>query len=218
VLEAVSLQEAAWIKERMNAAMELPSTSIERLRVVFKAFNRFMILLWRLGLGAYGNGTRLGGYIMVIKHIGRKTGLPRLTPVNYALVEGDVYCTSGFGEASDWYRNLQSNPAVEVWLPDGRWAGVAEDATALPNRVDLLRRVIIASGFAGPLFGVNAKNLTDADFERLLASYRIVRIRRTAALTGRGGPGDLAWVWPLSTFILLFLLSRRGKRRGHSRS
>jgi hypothetical protein len=31
----------------------------ETLRQVFKEFNRFMILIWRLGLGSWGNGTNL---------------------------------------------------------------------------------------------------------------------------------------------------------------
>jgi len=33
----------------------------------------------------------------VITHTGRKTGRKRRTPVNYAVVRDDVYCTAGFG-------------------------------------------------------------------------------------------------------------------------
>jgi len=193
--------------------MELSRISEERLRTSFKAFNNFMILLWRLGLGSWGNGTKFGGSLMVIKHRGRKTGLPRLTPVNYATIDGDIYCTSGFGITADWYHNIQSNPEVEVWLPDSRWAGVAEDVTDAEDRVEILRRVITASGFAGPLFGANPKKLTDDDFEALLDSYRLIRVQRAEALTGPGGPGDLAWIWPLTTFVLLWMLSRRRRKR-----
>jgi len=193
--------------------MELSRISEDRLRTSFKAFNNFMILLWRLGLGSWGNGTKFGGSLMVIKHRGRKTGLTRLTPVNYATIDGDIYCTSGFGKAADWYHNIQSNPEVEVWLPHSRWAGVAEDVTDAEDRVEILRRVITASGFAGPLFGANPKKLTDDDFEALLDSYRLIRVQRAEALTGPGGPGDLAWIWPLTTFILLWMLSRRRRTR-----
>ena len=193
--------------------MELSQISEERLRTTFKAFNNFMILLWRLGLGSWMNGTKYGGYLMVLKHTGRKTGLTRLTPVNYATIDGDIYCTSGFGKAADWYHNIRSNPEVEVWLPNSRWAGAAEDITDAEDRVEILRSVIIASGFAGPLFGVNPKKLTDDDFEALLDSYRLIRIQRAEALTGPGGPGDLAWIWPLTTFVLLWVLSRRRKIR-----
>ena len=193
--------------------MELSQTTEERLRTTFKFFNQFMVLLWRLGLGSWMIGTKYGGYILVIKHIGRKTGLTRFTPVNYATIDGDIYCTSGFGKSADWYRNIQSNPEVEVWLPNSRWAGIAEDVTDTENRTEILRHVITASGFAGPLFGINPKNLTDDDFETLLESYRLIRIQRAEALTGPGGPGDLVWIWPITTFVLLWVLTRRRKSR-----
>jgi deazaflavin-dependent oxidoreductase (nitroreductase family) len=186
--------------------------SEENLRSIFKKFNRFMLLLWRLGFGSWGNGTSFGGSIMVIKHTGRKTGLTRHTPVNYAIVNGDVYCTAGFGVVSDWYLNIMTKPEVEVWLPDGRWTGIAEDVTDTENNYLIFRQVLIASGFAGPLFGFNPKNLTDQDLINLLENYRLIRIRKQNALTGPGGPGDLAWIWPVATFGLLLLLLRKRRK------
>jgi hypothetical protein len=59
------------------------------------------------------------------------------------------------------------------------------------------------------LFGVNPKKLTDDDFEERLDRYRIIRIRRKEPVTGPGGPGELAWIWPVSTFILILLLRRK---------
>ena len=198
--------------------MELTDLQAWRLRRLFRVLNRLMVILFRLGLGAWGNASKYGGYIMVIKNTGRKSGLSRLTPVNYAMVNGDVYCTAGFGEESDWYRNIMTNPQVEIWLPDGRWAGVAEDVTGLSDRASIFRQVIIASGFAGLLFGVNQKKMSDSELDELLAHYRLIRIRRTGALTGPGGPGDLAWVWPLTTLVLLFLLVSRRSGRKRSRA
>jgi len=193
--------------------VDLSRIPTRRLRRWFKAFNKFMVLLWRLGLGGFGNGTRYGGYVMVLKHTGRKTGLDRLTPLNFADMGGDIYCTAGFGQVADWYRNITVNPRVEVWLPDGRWSGLAEDVTRRSDRIELFRRVIIASGFAGPLFGVNEKKITDEEVEGLLGTYRLVRIRREQAVTGRGGPGDLAWVWPLAALVLVLVLVVWGRRR-----
>jgi len=191
----------------------MENVSEESLRTLFRAFNRFMLLLWRVGLGRWGNFTKYGGYVMVVKHTGRKSGLIRHTPVNYAVVGGDVYCTAAFGKRADWYRNVLAQPQVEVWLQDGRWSGEAEDVTDDPQGASILRQVIIASGFAGPLFGVNPKNLVDDDFAKLLETYRLVRIRRSSPLTGPGGPGELAWIWPVTTFILLGALLSGGKRR-----
>lgn len=185
----------------------------EKLRQLFKAFNRFMILIWRLGLGTWGNGTKWGGSIMVIKHSGRRSRKIYLTPVNYAIVDGDIYCTAGFGSKSDWYKNVMVNPKVEIWLPDSRWAGMAEDVTDFPERAVCFRQVLIRSGFSASLFGVNPTQLSDGELDKLLENYKLIRIRRDSALTGAGGPGDLAWVWPLTTFVLLGVLLRDWKKK-----
>lgn len=183
-------------------------------RQIFKAGNRFMVLLFRLGLGGWGNGPQTS-QVMVLVHRGRKTGLLRRTPVNYAIVDDVIYCTAAFGSRADWYRNVMANPSVQVWLPDGWYAGEAEEAPPDdPQRLALVRQVLIASGFAAPLFaGVNPKTISDEKLAELSAPYRLIRIYPSEACTGSGGPGDLAWVWPLSTAALLglFLLGRRRK-------
>ncbi|HSQ28029.1 MAG TPA: nitroreductase family deazaflavin-dependent oxidoreductase [Anaerolineales bacterium] len=195
--------------------MMLSTESEIILRKGFRSFNKFMLLLFRLGLGSYGNGTRWGGWIMVLSQRGRKTGLLRRTPLNYALVDGDVYCLAGFGAQADWYRNILANPEVEVWLVEGRWAGIAEDVSDHPQRLELLRKVLVASGFASYAAGIDPIKLDDESLDTLTQNYRLVRIRRKEARTGPGGPGDLAWVWPLATFILLPLALR--KRRPNSK-
>ena len=117
----------------------------ESLRQTFKRFNKFMLILWRLGLGPWLSMWPEGfGRYMVITHTGRKSGKKYRTPVNYAIVDGDVYCAAGFGARSDWYQNMLANPAVEVWLQDGWWRGEAEDAT---NSDDLSRARWCAHGF-----------------------------------------------------------------------
>lgn len=175
-----------------------------RLRQGFKYFNRFMLFMWRLGLGREINfWPDVLGRIMVITHTGRKTGLRRQTPVNYAIVDGEVYCTAGFGKASDWYRNLKANPGVEVWLPNGWWTGKAEEVGEAPERLPILRQVLINSGTVGPIFGLHPRTMSDAELDTTTRDYILIRIRRTEACTGTSGPGELAWVWPTATFILL---------------
>lgn len=185
-----------------------------RLRAGFKYFNRSMLLVWRLGLGRWLNSwPSVGGRIMVLTTIGRTSGLPRRTPLNYAIVDGDVYCLAGFGSISDWYRNIRANPMVEVWLPDGWWAGVSEVVTDDENRLPLLREVLIGSGIVAPLAGVNPHTLTDNALAAATVNYQLIRVHRTEARTGTGGPGDLAWIWSLSTLITLLLLAWRTRRR-----
>lgn len=183
-----------------------------KLPLAFRRFNHLMVWLWRLGLGAWINAwPEWGGRIMVLTHIGRKSGLQRRTPVNYALINGEVYCTAGFGAASDWYQNLLAHPQVEVWLPEGWWAGRAEEVSAHPERLALLRQVLIASGVAARLAGINPRALPDAELDALTSKYKLIRIRRAEARTGPGGPGDLAWVWPLAVMVLGPLLLLRPK-------
>jgi deazaflavin-dependent oxidoreductase (nitroreductase family) len=181
-----------------------------RLRQLFKHFNLFMLLVWRLGLGKWLNAwPSVGGRILVLTHTGRKSGLRRRTPLNYAVIEGDLYCTAGFGARADWYRNLLANPLVEVWTPRGCWSGVAEDVSDAPERLPYLRQVLIASGFAARLAGINPHTLTNEGLHRLTHYYRLVRIRPHQPLTGPGGPGDLVWVWPLVVLLLVIIYIRR---------
>lgn len=182
----------------------------EALRHIFKGFNHFMVLLFRLGLGGWGNRPETS-QVMVLTHTGRKSGLRRRTPVNYAIVDGDINCTAAFGRRADWYRNIMANPTVEVWVQDGWWAGMAEEIQDQdPRRHDIMRAVLVASGFAAPLFaGVNPKTASDDALAALSAEYRLIRIHRSEARTGPGGPGDLAWVWPMTTLVLFGLLILR---------
>ena len=114
---------------------------------------------------------------MVIKHCGRKSGKEYLTPVNYAVVDGEVYCTAGFGSISDWYRNMMANPDVEILLPKGWRKAKAEDVSNSPNRIYLMRQVIIGSGFAGLLFGVNQKKLNDEQLDTITKEYRLIHFK-----------------------------------------
>ena len=101
----------------------------------------------------------------------------RLAPVNYAPLDGEIYCTAGFGAISDWYRNVMAHPQVELWLPDGRFPTRAEDISDSPRRLSLVRQIIIASGFAGPLFGVGPK-ITDEKLAAITSDYRLIHFIR----------------------------------------
>ena len=151
------------------------SKQLNTLRKIFRTMNPVMVFMWKIGWGKMINMWPAGfGRIMVIKHRGRNSGREYLTPVNYALVDGEIYCTAGFGSISDWYRNMLANPNIELWLPEGKRKARAEDISDSSYRLFLLRQVIIASGFAGPLFGINPKKLNDEQLDSVSKDYRLV--------------------------------------------
>ncbi|HTP01867.1 MAG TPA: nitroreductase/quinone reductase family protein [Anaerolineales bacterium] len=148
---------------------------LEKLRRFFHGMNHFMVFLWKIGLGPMMNmWPSVGGRILVIRHRGRRSGREYLTPVNYALVEGEIYSAAGFGAKTDWYRNVMACSEVELWLPQGRRRAHASDASDSPCRIELLREIVIASGFAGPLMGVDQRKLTDEQIGSMAKDYRIV--------------------------------------------
>ncbi len=176
----------------------------------FKLVNRVMVLCWRLGLGRLINcsPSRLGR-IMVLRVTGRKSGQPRLTPLNYGPGDGEVYCVAGYGEKSHWLRNLQDNPDLEVWLPEGSWSGRAVLVEEPEARLKTLRRVLQNSGFAArSLAGVDPFVLSDEELEQKTAEYRVVRIVLLGPAVGPGGPGDLAWLPWLALGLALLVVSR----------
>jgi deazaflavin-dependent oxidoreductase (nitroreductase family) len=60
-----------------------------------------------------GRGRRLG---LVLTTTGRRTGLPRKTPLQYEELDGVIYVGSARGEQADWYRNLVAEPAVVMQI------------------------------------------------------------------------------------------------------
>jgi hypothetical protein len=194
--------------------MASTTASQDWLRYAFKPLNWFMVAMWRLGLGRWINAwPEVAGRIMIIRNIGRRTKLPRLTPVNFTFYQGDVYCTAGFGPRADWYHNIIDDPVVELWLPDGWWIGIIDDVSDRPDRVDRMRQVLIASGIVAPLFGIYPATASSRDLKRQTRDYRLLRVRLVEPRTGAGGPGDLAWFWPAATLLLATLLAFRRRRR-----
>lgn len=179
----------------------------------YRVFNRLMLLLWRLGLGPALNGwLKPVGQVMVLNHLDRNTGKRRQTPLHYAEVSGEIYCAAGFDQTDDWYGDIVANPQVEVWLPNGWWAGIAEEVIDPEVRLPILRAVLTASGPAAPALGLPVRQMSDEQLAAASANFRLIRIRRTTARTGPGGPGDLAGIWPLAT-VFLFWLLLTGRRR-----
>lgn len=95
---------------------------IERLpRFIWRLF-RYLPprLAYSIGLGSF-----VGHSILLLTTIGRKSGLPRVTPLLYDEIDGTIYIGSARGTKSDWYQNLQANPNIELEVGSRRYRGYA---------------------------------------------------------------------------------------------
>ncbi len=77
-------------------------------------------------------GPLLGRRICLLTHTGRTSGLPRRTALEVTGTDpatGAVHLASGFGPASQWYRNIQHTPKVTVQSGRRHWTGTARPMT-----------------------------------------------------------------------------------------
>lgn len=85
------------------------------LRIAFK----IPTLIYRVGLGRL-----LGRRFLLLVHRGRKSGLERRTVLEVVKYEADppaATVLSGWGDRSEWYRNLEAAPPVAVEIGGERW-------------------------------------------------------------------------------------------------
>lgn len=83
-----------------------------RPKGILKLFLRAPLVLYRLGIASI-----LGGRFLKLTHTGRMSGRNHetvLEVVKHDEETGTFYVASGWGEQSNWFRNVMENPAVEV--------------------------------------------------------------------------------------------------------
>jgi deazaflavin-dependent oxidoreductase (nitroreductase family) len=80
-------------------------------------------------LYAIGLGPLIGGFIVLLTTTGRKSGLKRVTPLQYEKIGADYFLGAARGVKADWVRNIQSNPQVEIRVGAKQIQGVAEVVT-----------------------------------------------------------------------------------------
>lgn len=121
-----------------------------------KLLLRLPLVLYRLRLGRL-----LGHRFLVVVHRGRRTGTLYRTVVEVVRWNGasrEAVVASGWGERSSWWRNVQAEPAVEVWLAGERFAP-EQRVLDLDERVEALRDYQQehprATRILGPLLGLD---------------------------------------------------------------
>ncbi len=85
-------------------------------------------------LYAIGLGPIYGRMVLLLTTTGRKSGLPRVTPLQYEEINGCIYIGSARGTNADWYRNIVANPKVNIRVRRRQFDGAAEPVTD-PGRI-----------------------------------------------------------------------------------
>ena len=120
------------------------------------------------------------GTVLLLTTTGRKSGLPRLTPLQYELVDGVYYVASARGPQADWFRNLQAKAQVEIEVDGQRLRGLAEaitDAVRIADFLQLrLKRHPTTIGMLMRLEGLPLK-YSRQDLEKFAANKALAAIR-----------------------------------------
>jgi deazaflavin-dependent oxidoreductase (nitroreductase family) len=106
-------------------------------------FRRLPKFLWRLTklpgvLYSLGLGPLVGRLVLILTTTGRKSGLPRATPLQYEEQDGLIYVASARGQRADWFRNVVADLRVEVQVGARRFHGLAEPITDPARIADFL--------------------------------------------------------------------------------
>ena len=89
-------------------------------------------------LYAIGLGPLIGRIILLLTTTGRRSGLKRVTPLQYEVINGIYHLGSARGLNADWVRNIQADPRVEVRVKSDRFTANAEVVTDPDRIVDFM--------------------------------------------------------------------------------
>jgi deazaflavin-dependent oxidoreductase (nitroreductase family) len=96
-----------------------------------KSLNARMAANYRRGIGPMR-------VILLLTTLGRRSGLPRVTPLQFEEVDGEYFIASARGCEADWFRNIQIHPKVGVQIRDRVFEALAEPVTDPVRIADFL--------------------------------------------------------------------------------
>lgn len=125
-----------------------------------------------------GLGPVVGRIILLLTTTGRKSGLKRVTPLQYELINGKYHLGSARGLKADWVCNIQAHPQIEVRVKNMRFTGLAEVVTDVSQIADFLEVRLIRHPLMVGLMMQRMHNLpkrpTRAQLEELAGSEALV--------------------------------------------
>jgi deazaflavin-dependent oxidoreductase (nitroreductase family) len=126
----------------MPASPTVPPPGTFRAKVV-NAFTNVNVMLYRRSGGRLGN-TLKGAPILLLDHVGRKSGVTRTAPLLYMRDGEDVVIVASRGGSDAmpaWWLNLQANPTTTVEIGTERRRVLAREASA-QEKAELWPRLV----------------------------------------------------------------------------
>jgi deazaflavin-dependent oxidoreductase (nitroreductase family) len=186
---------------------------------IVKKLLRLPLLLYRMGLGDVANAAN----ILVLTTRGRKTGLPRHTPLEYRQHGSKIYLMSAWGERPAWYRNLREHPLVTLQQGRKQFSARARLVTSSGEALAVLH---LFRRRAPLVYDAMLARISDRDdiaprtLPDIADKITIVRLTLEPGVSELPAlPASLAWVVPsmfvfgIATAVLLTLT--RSKRSAH---
>ena len=95
--------------------------------------------------GGQAGGVLAGTPLVLIRHIGARSGIEHVTPLAYSALDRDSIAIAASDGGSPnhpaWYHNLRANPAITVELGTERFEATAEEQAG-PARADLWPKLV----------------------------------------------------------------------------
>ena len=185
----------------------------------FNVANRYLALpMHRAGLGRFFS-TPLTGSQMVLRTKGRTSGLWREAPLGYLVLDGSIYCCAGFGQRTQWLKNLKADPHVEVLLPSIAVAGIAAEVTDPDEWTRGMRALLGSLGLVSRAMLGDVRHASDEGVRAMAGGIPLVRIRVTGLGVGPFDPGGQGWIIPAAiSGLWLAAWARRHVRRSPRQS
>jgi deazaflavin-dependent oxidoreductase (nitroreductase family) len=187
-------------------------------RTLFRYGNRYgMVPFHRAGLAAW-LGNPLTGWQCLVTTTGRRSGLPRPTPLGYLVVDGAAWVLAGYGPSTLWYRNILDEPRVTLLLP-GRppIAALATEVTDPSTRARIIPPLARSMALPGAMIGCFPPTSTDEQILECVAWVPLIRIAPadgTPLAAGPDDPGGLGWTWRQALAVGATVLGLQALWRG----
>jgi deazaflavin-dependent oxidoreductase (nitroreductase family) len=146
-------------------------------------------LVWRIirslkprMLRAYARNPRMHSLVLLLTTTGRRSGSPRVTPLQYEEIDGVIHVASARGPQADWFRNLQADPHVTVQIGAEAFPAIAEPILDPSRIADFLEiRLARHPRMIGAMLRAEGlpRRHTRGDLERFASGKAVAALHRT---------------------------------------